>query len=309
MELKMTKRYCGPWVIRSLLFTAGHNNKYMQQALDSDADCIVLDLEDAVPLSQKAVARAMIKDVLDSLDNYRKPVFVRINPIETGLTLLDLDIVSHKNLDGFIYPKAYCADNVKAFDSQLSLKEKTIGLEHGHFRVIVLMETPKAVINALEIAQCSKRLIGLLFGCEDFLTDMEGSHGPNGRSLHTPRTMIALAARAAGLIPLDTPYVKVRDQDGLREHIVQAKEIGFEGMLVMSPSQIPITNEMYSPTETEVKDAREIISFSIEAEKEDRGIAMYNGKFISPPTLARSRKTLSRHERILNFCDYCQEVK
>ncbi len=300
----MTKPYPGPWILRTVLFTAGHIDRYLQKAFTSDADCIVLDLEDAVPESKKGFARNNIVECATKHLNSKYPVMVRINPMESGLTLLDLDQVACKEIDGFVYPKAYLADDVKAFDAQLTLKEQVLGLEHGHFDIIVLMETPESILNAYEIATASPRVVGLLFGSEDFLADMEGSHGPGGRPILCPRHIISMAARAAGIAAIDTPYVQVHDDEGLRTHIAQAKELGYEGMLVMTPRQIDIAREMYTPAETKVEEAREMVKLAEEAVASDRGIAVSRGVFISPPTLKRHKNLLRRYNAIKAFEEF-----
>jgi citrate lyase subunit beta/citryl-CoA lyase len=160
------------------------------------------------------------------------------------------------------------------------------------------METPESVFNALEIANSSPRVKGLLFGCEDFLTDMEGDHGVGGRSLLVPRHMVSMACRAAGITPIDTPYVQVKNLDGLREHIQQARELGFEGMLVMTPAQIEIAHELYTPSQAEVEAAKEMVALAQKAEEDDRGIIVFNGIFVSPPTLKRAKKVVARFEAI-----------
>jgi citrate lyase subunit beta/citryl-CoA lyase len=300
----MSKPYPGRWVIRTLLFTAGHIEKYMNKSLVSGADCVVLDLEDAVPISLKETAREMIVNFVKNIEEKRVPIMIRVNPMDTGLTLIDLDAVACKEIDGFIYPKAYSADDVKAFDAQLTLKEQTLGLENGHFDIIALIETPSAVLNVYEIATSSPRIIGLLFGSEDYIADMEGYHGPRGRDILCPRNLVVLAARAAGIVPIDTPYVHVRDDDGLREHITQARELGFNGMLVMSPRQIQIARELYTPSLDEVNKARELVQLAAEAQQENRGIAMSGGVFISPPTLKRAKNLLSKMDAIRSFEEF-----
>ena len=230
---------------------------------------------------------------------------VRINTLESGLALLDLEAIASSEIGGFVYPKVYCADDIKAFDAQLSLKEQALGLEHGHFDIIVLIETPEAVLRAYDIARASSRVIGLLFGSEDCLTEMRGFHGPNGRSILCLRHLIAIAARAAGVVPIDTPFIQVHDDDGLRAHITQAAELGFEGMLVMSPRQLQIAQEMYTPSEDQRKCARELVRLASEAEEAARGIAVSSGVFVSPPTLKRAQNLLKRYEAILAFEKYC----
>lgn len=297
----MAKPYPGSWILRTMLFTAGHIDKYIQKAFTSDADCIVLDLEDAVPESKKEFARNNIVEHITARQDTKYPVMVRINPMESGMTLLDLDYVACKGIGGFVYPKAYCADDIKAFGAQLTLKEQVLGLDQGHFDIIALMETPESILNAYEIATASPRVIGLLFGSEDFLADMEGSHGPGGRSILCPRHIVSMAARAAGIAAIDTPYVQVHDDEGLRTHISQARELGYEGMLVMTPRQIDIAQEMYTPAKSEVEEAREMVELAAKAAASDRGIAVSRGVFISPPTLKRKKNLLRRYEAIKEF--------
>ncbi|MCU4156686.1 CoA ester lyase [Carboxylicivirga sp. A043] len=293
--------YTGQFVARTLLFTAGHNWHYLNKAFESDADVIVLDLEDAVPDTKKEEARTTIIEVLDSELLDKRPVFVRINPMETGDTLKDLDVVADPRLYGFVYPKAYNAKDIEVFDAQLTMKEKNLGITNGHFKIIVLLETPESVLNAHEIAKASDRVVGLLFGSEDFLAEIEGEHGEGGRSILAPRHMVSMAARAAGIVPIDTPYVKIGDTEGLKIHIQQAKELGFEGMLVMTPKEIDIVKRAYTPTKEEVDKAKDILDLSAQTNKADRGISVKKGLFISPPTVSRAKKVLKRIEKINAF--------
>lgn len=297
----MTRTFHGPYIFRSVLFTPGHNEKYIRSAYRSETDCVVLDLEDAVPEERKQDAREKIREVLESDIIDERPVFVRINPMDTGHTLVDLDSVACRHLTGFVYPKAYTANDIKAFSAQLALKEMTLGLEKGHFDVIVLMETPQAVLEALPIAMASPRVVALLYGCEDFLTDMRGSHGLGGRSLLVPRHLVSMAARAAGVVPIDTPFVQVHDIEGLREHIEQARELGYEGMLTMSPRQVSMATEMYTPSAAEIDEAEQIVAAAEAAKRDDRGISLHKNLFVSPPTLRRARDLLARQADIETF--------
>ena len=300
-------RFDGDLVARTLLFTSGHNSHYLEKAFSSDADVIVLDLEDAVPASKKDEARVSITRVLNSDLIDRRPVFVRINPMETGDTLKDLDTVADPRLYGFVYPKTCNARDMEVFDAQLTLKEKNLGIENGHFKIIALLETPEAVLNAYSIATASKRVVALLFGSEDFLAEIEGEHGRDGRSILVPRHMISMAARAAGVVPIDTPYVNIGDREGLKRHIQQAKELGFEGMLVMSPSEIELVKNYYTPDPRELNKAREIIMLAEETNKANRGISVKKGMFISPPTVSKAKKLLSRMKKIEAFETFLKE--
>lgn len=297
----MTKPYNGPWVFRSMLFSPGHIEKMARKAATFNADCAVLDLEDAVPEIHKTEARALIRKLLEEGIFAKKTVFVRINPLETGLTLLDLEGVACKELHGFVYPMACTPDDIKNFDAQLRLKEITLGLPEGHFSLVVLIETALGVLNAYPIAKAAKRVVGLLFGCEDYIADTQARHSENDVSFHTARMQVVLAARAAGVEPIDTPYVKIRDMEGLRAFATRARDLGMAGMLVMTPRQIPIAHEVYTPSEEEVAAARKLVEASIQASKEKRGIAVVDGQFVSPPTLKAARNVLARAEAIENL--------
>lgn len=157
------------------------------------------------------------------------------------------------------------------------------------------------MINAYEIARASSRVVGLLFGCEDYIADMECRHSADDVSLHTPRALIALAARAAGVEPIDTPYVNVHDLEGLKPFTQRGRDLGMAGMLVMTPKQIPIAHATYTPSRDEINYAKDVVAAAEAARKEGRGIAVVNGKFISPPTLKAARKVLTRGEAIENL--------
>ena len=290
----MAKTYEGPWVLRSLLFVPGHVEGMINKAAGSQADCVVLDLEDAVPIRSKDEARNLIRETLVNGIYKDKTVFVRVNPLETGLTLLDLDAVACRELHGFVYPMAYTPDDIKNFDAQLRLKEMTLGLPVGHFSIIILIEAPLGVINSYQLAKASDRVVGLLFGCEDYLADMQARHSKDDVTLHTPRAQIALAARAAGVEPIDTPYVKVHDLEGLRQFAMRARNLGMAGMLIMTPRQIKIAHDVYTPNAEEIKVVEEIVSAAKNAEQEGVGIVIVNGKFVSPPTLKAAMKVYER---------------
>ena len=297
----MSKPYKGAWVLRSMLFVPSHIEKMVKKGAESEADCVVLDLEDAVPEDMKDKARTAIRDSLASGLYAKKTVFVRINPLETGLTLRDLDGVACRELNGFVYSKACTPDDVKSFDAQLRLKEMTAGLRVGHFSLILLIETALGVINAYQSAKASDRVVGLLFGCEDYMADMQARHSENDVSLHTPRMQTALAARAAGVEPIDTPYVNVHDLDGLKPFTQRGRDLGMAGMLVMTPKQIPVAHATYTPSNEEITYAKEVVEAAEAARKEGRGIVVVDGKFISPPTLKAALKVLARVEAIDNL--------
>lgn len=306
----MKRKHNGKLVHRTLLFSAGHNLKYIHKSFTTECDAIVFDLEDAVPEDKKEEARNILKKIFESgsLPDDRS-VYVRINPLDSGYTLLDLDATISANINGFVYPMAKRAEDIIAFDAQLSLKEKLLDLPQGYFDIIVLIETPAAVLKVYEIASASKRVKGLLFGSEDFLAGQEGRHGKDGRGIEVPRHLVAMTAKSLGIMAIDTPYVNVGDFEGLEKHINQARDLGFDGMLIMSPREIEMANSLYTPDKNEVHHANEIVRLSAEASKDNKGIIMYNGVFVSPPTLKAARKLLEKYDAIKKYEKFINDSK
>src|SRR5690606_37712017 len=133
------------------------------------------------------------------------------------------------------------------------------GIPVGTFKIIPLIETASAVMNVQEICLASPRVIAIAYGSEDFITDLEGIHDLNHESLFTPRAMIAMGARATGVIPIDTVHVRVHDLKDLEENLKVSKNLGFEGMLVLNPKEIPLVHQYYSPTQQEIEDAKAML--------------------------------------------------
>lgn len=299
----------GKLVHRSMLFTAGHNLKFLNKAFTTNADAIIIDLEDAVPQHKKQEAREISqKFVSENLPDNR-PLYFRINPLGTGLTMQDLDAVATKNVNGFVYPMAFSAKDIIAFDAQLSMKEKLLGLPEKYFDIIALFETPASILNLQEIAKASDRIVGLMFGSEDFLAEQSGRHGINARGIEVPRHLLAMTAKANSILAIDTPYVNVGDFEGLKKHISQAKDFGFDGMVSMSPRELPIIMEGYTPDNEEIKKANEIVNLSIEANKNNKGIVIHNGVFVSPPTLKAAKKLKLKADNIKKYEEFLEENK
>jgi citrate lyase subunit beta/citryl-CoA lyase len=151
-----------------------------------------------------------------------------------------------------------------------------------------------AVLNAQEICQASKRVVAIAFGCEDFVSDLEGVHDHEGQSIFVPRAMIALAARANGVIPIDTVHINVHDLEDLEKNLILAKNLGFEGMLVLHPKELELVHKYFSPTDKEHADAKEMLDLYEESQKENKGVAVKNGKFIGPPMVIAAKKVIER---------------
>lgn len=286
--------------MRSLMFVPAHNERLMNSATRSNADVLLLDIEDSVqPVKNKEIARGNIIQYIKEGKFNNHLVFPRINDRESGQLLKDLTALTITGITGFMYPKSYTGQDVYFIDKLLDTIEYEKGLPVGTFKLIPLIETTAAVLNAQDICKASKRVVAIAFGCEDFVTDLEGVHDNEGQSIFTARALIAMAARANNVIPIDTVHIKVHDLLDLERNLVIAKNLGYEGMLVLNPKELPLVHQYFSPTEKEVKEAEEMLRMAEEAEKEGKGVAIVNNKFIGPPMVITAQKILDKNQSII----------
>lgn len=283
------------FLLRTMLFVPGHNEKLLNKASKSKADAVVLDLEDSCrPDSNKLLGRKIILEAVTCGLFSNMHVFVRINPRGTGFLFGDVSELTVKGVDGFLYPMAKSKGDIIFFSNLLTEIEDTKKIPHGTFKIVPVIETASGILCAREICAASERVIALGFGSEDFTTDMQSIRDVEGKSIFTPRAVVALAARSEGKIPIDTPHIDVHDLNGLEDHCLVAKTLGFEGMQILHPQEIEIVHRIYSPSENEIIKAKEIIRLFIEAEKENKGVAIMDGKFIGPPLEKRAKKILQK---------------
>jgi len=288
-------------IMRSLMFVPGHNEKLLASAARSQADVLLLDLEDSVqPTYNKPLARKTIVEWVSSGKFLNYHIFPRVNDRESGYLLQDLSALTINGIDGFMYPKSKNGEDIYFFDKLLETIEYEKKIPVGTFKIIPLIETSAAVLNAQEICNASKRVIAIAFGCEDFVSDLEGLHDKEGQSIYVPRALIALAARANGVIPIDTVHINVHDLEDLEKNLILARNLGFEGMLVLHPKEIELVHKYFSPTEEEYKSATEMLELYEESQKEGKGVAIKDGKFIGPPLVIAAKKVLEKWNLINN---------
>jgi len=277
------------------MFVPAHNERLMDSAARSQADVLLLDIEDSVqPTENKQVARDKIIEHVTAGKFGKHMVFPRVNDRESGQLLKDVHQLTIEGVCGFVYPKAKKGGDIYFFSKLLETIEYEKGFPVGTFKIIPLIETAAAVLNAQEICKASDRVIAIAYGCEDFITDLEGIHDVEHLSLFTPRAIIAMAARANNVIPIDTVHINVHDLEDLERNLILARNLGFEGMLVLNPKEIPLAHQYFSPSQQQVNDAEEMLRLSSEAEKEGKGVAVMNGKFIGPPMVATAKKILKK---------------
>ena len=286
-------------LFRSLMFVPAHNERLMNSATRTPADVLLLDIEDSVqPAENKQIARDnILRYIAEGRFNGRS-LYPRINDRESGHLLQDVYQLTVPGIEGFVYPKATCGQDIYFIGKLLETIEYEKGVPIGTFKLIPLIETTGAVINIQEICKACSRVVAVAFGCEDFVTDLQGQHDIDGKSIYTARAMIAMAARACGVYPIDTVHIHVHDLEDLENNLILSKQLGFEGMLVLNPKELPLVHQYYSPSEEEVKWAEEMITLSNAAFTEGKGVAVKDNKFIGPPMLKMAKQILKKNDLI-----------
>ena len=279
--------------LRTMLSVPGNRQNMIEKARDLPADAIVLDLEDSVPLAEKANARAMVRDAIAGRVLAGQRVFVRINSLRSGLLENDLEAVVIPGLDGINLPKPDSADDMRQVEAIIDGLEAARGIEKGHVKLTPWVETAKGLLNAVGIASASSRIVAIIFGAEDFTLDTGMQRTEAGDELLYPRIMVVIAARAAEVVAIDTPFNDFRDEDGLTRETTLARQLGFQGKYVIHPAQIEPVNQAFRPSPEEVEQAMVVVKAFEEAEARGLASTSVGGKMIDIPIAARARRLLT----------------
>lgn len=285
-------------LMRSLMFVPANNEKYLASAKKRDADVLLLDCEDSVPTSKKTIARNNIIEFVNSTIDSDTVIIPRINEFDCQYFLDDLLHLSIDGVYGFMCPKICTSDDIKFIDRLLLNIEYNKGYQPGRFKLIPLIECPKAIINLKEIATSSDRIIALALGGEDYLSGTHGLKNESGVSLQYARNTIVNVSRAYGIYPIDTVHTNVHDIEDLQNNLNVSKTLGFEGMLVINPGELELVNKSFSPSYEEYVNACQIIELFDMAKKEGKGEAIMNGKFVGPPMAKAALAIINKYKSI-----------
>jgi citrate lyase subunit beta/citryl-CoA lyase len=286
-------------VMRSVLYVPGNNDKMIDKASSLGADIVTLDLEDSVPPAEKANARTISAAALEAVGSGGSEVYVRLNNWETLMTDDDLEAVVHKGLHGVTLAKCGHADDVKRLDWKLDELERRRGLKRGSIKISVLLETAKGAINAYPSLTASPRMVSAIFGAVDFTKDMRVKLTSVGEEQKYARRHIAVAARAAGVVALDAPFVAYQDMEAFEANLRDGRQMGYEGRMIIHPSQIEVCNRMYAPDPTDVEWAKGVVkAFEEEAIAKGSAAISYNGKMVDTPVYLGAKDILAAHEEI-----------
>ena len=278
---------------RSFIFVPGNRENMLERAKSFKADVIMVDLEDSVPSREKASARDMAKDWVPALSRQGQRVMVRVNSLDTGLTRSELETLVSPDLYGISLGKVESKWNIRDVDRMLSVIEPLAGVELGSTKVVAWAETASALVDARDIAVSSQRVIALAFGAEDFTNDMGIERSDSGDEVQVPRSLVPVAARAANVASLDSPFVAFQDPEALRADAQKARQMGFTGKHAIHPAQLDIINEVFSPAPDEVAYARRVMDAWDKAEAEGRGSLALDGRMVDVPVVKRAQNLLA----------------
>lgn len=275
-----------------MLYIPGNNPAMLQHGGIYGADSLLLDLEDAVALNQKDAARILVRYMLQNMDFYNSEVCVRINHLDTPFGREDLEEIVPLQPDAIRYPKTESVEDLRKLLDIIEEIENKHNLPHDKMTIHAMIETAKGVQNVFDIASYSNRVDALTIGGQDLMADMNIKNTKEGTGIDLARKMIVMAAKADGIDAIDTVFVDVNDEEGLKKETEYAKNIGFSGKAVINPRQIDIIHEVFTPTNEEIRKAYRIVKEFKKNKEAGIGVFAIEGKMIDAPVVARAEYVL-----------------
>ncbi len=289
-------------VMRSVFYVPGNNEKMVAKSAEIPADIITLDLEDSVPPAEKPKAREVTRENLKYAGSGGSTVYVRINNWETLMTNDDLEAIVHEGLSGVCLAKCGGADHVQRLDWKLEELERRRGLKVGSVAIQLLIETAKGVVNAYPSSIASKRVNSLIFGAVDYTKDMRVKLTDEGEEQKYARAHTAVAARAAGCIAIDCPFVNFKDNEAFEKSTRYGRQLGYEGRMLIHPSQIEPSHKIYTPDPDDVEWAKGVVKvFEEEGIAKGSAAVSYKGKMVDTPVYDNARTILATMAEISAF--------
>jgi citrate lyase subunit beta/citryl-CoA lyase len=284
-------------VFRSFLFAPGNHPRRVEKCLTLGADAVILDLEDAVANAEKVGTRAIVVEALSRPRPCRG--YVRVNSLGTQWSHGDFVAVVAKGVDGIVLPKVECAADLQTGEWLLGALEREHGVPEGSIDLVPIIETAAGYCNIAEIARAARRTRRLAFGAGDFTLDLGITWSADESELLPYRSTLVAQSRAAGLEPpIDTVWVALNDREGFARSVQRAKALGFQGKLCIHPEQVPVVNECFRPTESELSHARRVLDAFAQAECDGLAAIQVDGQFVDYPIVYRAQRLIERADAI-----------
>lgn len=277
---------------RTMMFLNTQRASLVKDPYVYGADCVILDLEDAVSENEKDSARIHLYNTLKSRDYGETEIWVRVNDINSEYFEEDIRAAVAGGADGIRLPMTETAEEIKRTEEAIEKAEKEFDKEIGSTMIMAAIESPLGVINSYSICIASKRMMGVALSAGDFRRTMHAQTTKTGEELFGARSTIAISARAAGIMCFDTVYTDLDDENGLIKETELIRNMGFDGKSVINPRQIPIIHKVFNPTEKEIIESQRIVLAVEENKKKGVGVMIVDGKMIDIAHVEGARRTL-----------------
>lgn len=278
---------------RTMLFLSAQRPGLMKDAYVYGPDSVILDLEDAVAENQKDAARFSLYHNLLSIDYGKIERIVRINGLDTPHWREDTRVSVAGGADGIRIAKCESAADVKTIEQAVESAEQEFGREPGSTLLMAAIESPRGVLNALEICESSNRLFGVAISGGDYRAAMQTKYYPSGSEMAAARGSLLIAARAAGVQCFDTVFTNLDDMEGFTAEVMTNKEMGFDGKSVVNPRQIKIVHDIFTPDPKEIREAEKVVRVIRENAAKGIGIFAIDGKMLDIAFLSGAERTLA----------------
>jgi citrate lyase subunit beta / citryl-CoA lyase len=274
---------------RSRLYLPGNEPKFFINAGLHGPDGIILDLEDSVAPSEKDAAQMIVRNALRTVDFYNAERMVRINQLPRGLE--DLKYIVPHNVNVILIPKCESGEQIREVEEEVN-RLKTEHKIKNEIYFMPILESALGIIKAYEIATASNNNCALAIGLEDYTADIGTQRTLEGKESFFARTMLLNAAKAAGIQAIDTVFSDVNDMEGLRQSVIEAKSLGFEGKGCIHPRQIQVVHEAFAPTPEEIDKAQKIVAAFEDARAKGLGVVSLGSKMIDAPVVKRAERVV-----------------
>ncbi len=285
---------------RSMLFMPGNNPGNIINADAFEADSIIIDLEDAVAYDEKDSARILTRNALAEMEFGQVEIIIRINGLDTPFWQDDLEAIVPVGPDVIMPPKIHSPADITLLADRITEIEKRCGREVGKIKLIPLLESARGIVAAPEIAVADPRVVALYLGAEDLALNLKARRTVAGEEILYSRSRLVMAARAAGIDALDTPFLNTRDNESLRADAERARNLGFSGKAAIYPLQVEMINEIFSPSRDEYTDAKELLEVVREAKERGLGVSTHNGKLVDGPVITAAEEVVRDYEAIFH---------
>ncbi len=282
---------------RTMLFMPGNNPGMLLSAGILGADSVILDLEDAVSLTEKDSARILVREAIKNVDYTNVEVVVRFNPMDSEFGEEDVNVITRVKPDALLVPKAD-EEAIRIVDEMVNKIEVEEGFETGSIKIIPLIETAFGLETVYNVIKASKRVTAILLGGEDLTADLGVKRTKEGEEIFYARNKVATVCKALKIDSIDTPFTDTNDYEGLAKDTAKAKSLGLTGKAAINPRQIDTIHSVFAPSEEEIKHSLRILDAMEEAKKEGKGVFSIDGKMVDAPIINRALNTVELARRL-----------